>query len=325
MQRKNVLVYRHIPADQLARIKQEHDVVEADLSDPAQKDAFLAALPAAQGMIGVTEPITEDMLRRAPHLEVISSVSVGVDAYPLAALHQRGITLCHTPDVLNDAVAELVIGMMIATSRRVCEMAAMVRDGQWREQVTAKQLGWDVCGKTLGIVGYGRIGQVIARRASLGLDMPVLYHSRHPIDSGLPAGKARQVPLAELLGASDFVVLMVPLSAQTRGMFGPEAFARMKEGAILINGARGPVLQEQALLDALSGGRLRAAGLDVFDVEPLPLDSPLRGHPKVLALPHIGSATHETRHAMVERAVSNLLLVLRGEPALSEYPTAPRH
>ncbi|MFC4298205.1 MAG: D-glycerate dehydrogenase [Castellaniella sp.] len=318
--RQTVLVYRDLPEPQLARIQAEHEVIRADPRREDQREAFFQALGRVQGMIGSSVRLDPAMLDRAPALRVVSSISVGVDAYPLDALRERGIVLCHTPDVLTESVADLLFGMVLATSRRLCEMANLVREGRWLHSVGPAEYGWDVNGKTLGIVGYGRIGQALARRAALGFNMPVVYHSRRPVDSGLPSGKARAVGLEALLETADFVVLVLPLTESTRGLIGPQAFARMKPGAILINGARGPIVQERALLDALEGGRLRGAGLDVFDVEPLPQDSPLRGHPRILALPHIGSATHETRTAMAAMAVDNLLHVLRGEAPRAAYP-----
>ncbi|CAM5195549.1 Gluconate 2-dehydrogenase OS=Castellaniella defragrans OX=75697 GN=HNR28_002466 PE=3 SV=1 [Castellaniella defragrans] len=320
MSRQSVLLYRELPPAQLERLRQEHDVIEVYGRDDAGRQAFMEALPHVQGLLGVSVKITPEILDRAPQLRVISSVSVGVDYYPFAELRKRSIVLCHTPNVLTEAVADLVIGMMIVTSRRMFEMAGMVREGRWQHSQGPDEYGWDVHGKTMGIIGYGRIGQAVARRASLGFGMPVLYHSRRPVESGLPAGCAKAVPLAELLPASDFVVVMVPLTDQTRGMIGADTFARMKPSAILLNAARGPIIQEEALLAALDEGRLRGAGLDVFATEPLPLDSRLRNHPKVLALPHMGSATHETRDAMAELAVTNLLSVLRGDTPPAAYP-----
>jgi len=320
MSRSTVLVYRDLPAAQLARIQAEHEVIQADPRRDDQRAAFFQALPRVQGMIGSSFRMDAALLDQAPALRVVSSISVGVDPYPLAAMRERGIVLCHTPDVLTESVADLLFGMVLATSRRLLDMADLVRDGRWLKNVGPAEYGWDVNGKTLGIVGYGRIGQALARRAALGFNMPVVYHSRRPVDSGLPAGKARAAGLDELLATADFVVLVLPLNDATRGLIGPQALARMKPEAILINGARGPIIQEAALLEALNAGRLRGAGLDVFDVEPLPQDSPLRGHPRVLALPHIGSATHETRAAMAEMAVDNLLMVLRGEAPRAAYP-----
>ncbi|HEY9571563.1 MAG TPA: D-glycerate dehydrogenase [Pusillimonas sp.] len=322
MSRKQVLVYRALPAEQLDRIRQEHDVVVADPRIADQEVAFLEALPQAQGLIGSSYSIDEALLARAPRLEVVSSISVGVDKYQIDAFQRRAITLCHTPGVLTETVADLLFAMMLATSRRILELGRYVQQGRWKRSVGEDMYGWDVHGKTLGILGYGRIGQALAQRAALGFNMPVLYHTRRPTSSGLPEGKARAATLDELLRQSDFIVVVLPLTAQTEGMIGPNEFALMKPEAILINGARGPIVQETALLDALDQGRLRAAGLDVFDVEPLPQDSPLRDHPKVLPLPHIGSATHETRLAMATMAVDNLLLALAGKAPLAAYDTA---
>jgi gluconate 2-dehydrogenase len=321
MGRKKVLVYRALPPDQLARIERSHDVMLANPRVPEQEPAFWRALGEAHGMIGSGYPVNEEVLARAPALEVVSSISVGVDQYQLDALRRRGIVLCHTPDVLTESVADLLFAMVLATSRRLLELGNLVREGRWTHSVSEQQYGWDVYRKTLGILGYGRIGQALARRAALGFDMPVLYHTRRAAPSGLPDGRARGVSMDELLEQSDFLVLALPLTAQTRGLIGAGEFARMKPGSILINGARGPIVDQAALLAALDEGRLRAAGLDVFDVEPLPYESPLRTHPRILPLPHIGSATHETRQAMAEMATSNLLRALAGQTPLAAYPT----
>lgn len=322
--RKTVVVFRELPADQLARLQQAHEVIVADPRRDAE--AFRAALPKAQGLIGSSLRIDAAMLDSAPQLEVISSISVGVDNYPLAELHRRGIMLCHTPGVLDETVADTVFALLMATSRRVVELSNLVRQGQWTKNIGEDLFGFDVHGKTLGLLGFGRIGQAIARRAALGFGMPVLYHARRPVDLAAQApelqGRATRAELDELLAQSDFVVAMLPLSDATRGMVDAGMFARMKPGAVFINGGRGATVQEAALLAALDGGTLRAAGLDVFETEPLPMDSALRQHPRVTPLPHIGSATHETRHAMVELATTNLLLALAGERPAAVFDTS---
>ena len=322
---KKVLVFRELPDDQLARLAAVHDVTVANPRIATQLAAFEAALPQAQGLIGSSFPVDAALLAKAPKLEVVSSVSVGVDNYDLAALHARGVLLCHTPGVLTETVADTVFALLMATCRRVVELANLVRQGQWHKNLGPEHFGHDVHGKTLGILGFGRIGQALARRAALGFGMPVLYNARRPVDlaSQAPelAGRAHYAAFDELLARADIVVAMLPLSASTRGLMDERAFAQMKPGAVFINGGRGATVREDALLAALDSGHLHAAGLDVFATEPLPLDSPLRTHPKVTALPHIGSATHETRHAMAVLATSNLLQALAGERPVACYDT----
>lgn len=321
--KKNILVFGALPPDQLARLQAAHHVTVANPKTDAA--AFEAALPAAHALVGASHPIDAALLARAPQLQVISSVSVGVDNYALAELQRRGIVLCHTPGVLDETVADTVFALLMATSRRVVELSNLVREGRWTRSVGADLYGWDVHHKTLGLLGFGRIGQAIARRAALGFGMPVLYHARRPVDLAAQApdlaGKAAHTPLPELLARADFVVAMLPLSDATRGMLDAQVFAQMKPGSFFVNGGRGATVDEAALLHALDHGPLRGAGLDVFAKEPLPADSPLRTHPRVTPLPHVGSATAETRHAMAALAVTNVLQVLAGQAPVARYDT----
>jgi gluconate 2-dehydrogenase len=310
--RQQVIVFCELPLDQLALLQAVHDVTVAN-PRAGQADAFFAALPTAQGLIGSSYPVDAALLARAPQLRVISSISVGVDNYDLPALRARGIMLCHTPGVLTETTADTLFALIMASSRRVVELARHVQEGHWVRNIDESLFGWDVHGKTLGIVGFGRIGQALARRAALGFGMPVLYHGPRAVAVPELEGKAHYTRLNDLLAQTDIVALTLPLTAETRGLMNAERLAAMKPGAILINGARGPIVDEAALLAALDNGHLRAAGLDVFATEPLPQDSPLRAHPKVTALPHIGSATHETRHAMATMATTQLLQALAGE------------
>jgi phosphogluconate 2-dehydrogenase len=318
-ERKSVLVFRELPPDQLERITARHDVTIANPRKPEQKAAFEAALPQAQGLIGSSYVITPELLAHAPRLEVISTISVGVDNYPIAALRERGILLTHTPGVLTETTADTVFAMVMAASRRIVELSNLVREGRWQRNIGEDLFGWDVHGKTLGILGFGRIGQAVARRAALGFGMPVLYHNPTPVDVPELAGRATHVPFEDLLARADIVAATLPLTEQTRGLMGPREFGLMKPGAIFVNGGRGATVQEPALLQALDSGHLRAVALDVFAKEPLPLDSPLRTHPRVTPLPHIGSATHETRYAMAQLATTNLLQALAGERPTSLY------
>jgi phosphogluconate 2-dehydrogenase len=311
--RKNVLVFRSLPDDLLARLQEAHHVTVADPRKPDQVAAFHAALPGAHGLIGSSVKLGAAELAAAPQLEVVSSISVGVDNYDLAYLAQRGITLCHTPGVLTETTADTVFSLIMASSRRLVELANHVREGRWTKNIDVDLFGSDVHGKTLAIIGFGRIGQALARRAALGFGMPVLYVNETDTDLPVLAGHTTRVTLAEALARADIVAMTLPLTDATRGLMGAPEFAAMKPGAIFVNGARGQIVQESALLAALDSGHLRAAGLDVFATEPLPQDSPLRTHPRVTALPHIGSATHETRRAMAELATRSLLQALAGE------------
>ena len=319
--RQQVLVFKPLPVDQLARIEAAHEVTVANPRQADQSEAFMHALASADAVIGASHPFDAALLSQAPRLKVISSVSVGVDNYDQAALRARGITLCHTPGVLTETTADTLFALIMASSRRIVELANLVREGRWVRSIEEDLFGWDVHGKTLGMVGFGRIGQALAQRAALGFGMPVLYHARRPVslEQNCPEllGKVIHTPLDDVLRQADIVVLVLPLSEHTRGLMGAREFGLMKPGAILINGARGAIVDEAALLNALNIGTLRAAGLDVFATEPLPLDSPLRTHPKVTALPHIGSATFETRHAMATLATTNLLLALSGQAPLA--------
>ena len=222
--------------------------------------------------------------------------------------------------MLTETTADTVFSLIMATSRRLVELSNYVREGRWTRNISEDLFGWDVHGKKLGVLGFGRIGQAVARRAALGFGMSVLFYD--PFDVPVPAmldGHAMRASFSDVLARADIVALTLPLSDETRGLMDAQAFAAMKPGAIFVNGSRGAIVREDALLAALDRGHLRAAGLDVFAVEPLAQGSPLRKHPKVTPLPHIGSATHETRRAMAELATENLLRVLDGQAPIAAF------
>ncbi|MBO2974475.1 2-hydroxyacid dehydrogenase [Burkholderia pseudomallei] len=302
-----IVVYKPLPDDVLAALRARADVVLAEGAD-----ALARALPDADGALGASLRITPELLDRAPRLRAWSTISVGFDNFDVADLTRRGIVLAHTPDVLTEATADTVFALILASARRVVELAEYVKSGQWRQSIGEALYGTDVNGKTLGIVGLGRIGTALARRAALGFRMPVLYTSRSPHPQAEAQFGARRVELDELLATADFVCLQVPLSPQTRHLIGARELAKMKRDAILVNASRGPVVDEAALIDTLRAGAIRAAGLDVFEHEPLAADSPLLSMRNVVALPHIGSATRETRHAMARCAAENVIAALDG-------------
>ncbi|NLA01686.1 NAD(P)-binding domain-containing protein [Rhodococcus hoagii] len=309
--KKRIVLYKALSPDLLARLQAAAEVTTVDLARPDGMARLRDALPGAHGLLGASVRLDASLLDLAPELEVISSVSVGVDNYDIADLERRGIVLTNTPDVLTETTADTGFALILATARRV-ELANWVRDGHWRSSLGPAQFGSDVHGKTLGIVGMGRIGEALARRAAAGFGMQVIYHSQRPKPDVEARYGARRFALDELLAQADFVCLTVPLSAATEGLIGRGELALMKPEAILINISRGRVVDEQALIDALETRRIRGAGLDVFVQEPLAADSPLLRLDNVVATPHIGSATEETRQAMARCAVDNLLAALAG-------------
>ena len=307
--KRKIVAYKPLPDDVLAYLQQHAEVVQADA---AQHDAFVAALNDADGAIGASVKITPAMLDGATKLKALSTISVGYDNFDVADLTKRGIVLAHTPDVLTESTADTVFSLILASARRVVELANFVKAGEWKASIGPELYGVDVQGKTLGIVGLGRIGGAVARRSALGFNMKVLYTNRSANAEAEGRYAARRVDLDELLATSDFVCLQVPLTPETRHMIGANELRKMKKSAILINASRGQTVDEHALIEALQSGAIHGAGLDVFDKEPLDPNSPLLKMNNVVALPHIGSATHETRHAMARCAAENLVGALDG-------------
>jgi glyoxylate/hydroxypyruvate/2-ketogluconate reductase len=309
MSQKKIVVYKPLPTDVEAYLRAHAEVVNVD---PTDKAALTKALSQAHGAIGASIKISPAMIEGATNLKALSTISVGFDQFDVEDLTRRGIILTHTPDVLTESTADTVFALILASARRVVELAEWVKEGHWKASIGEANFGVDVQGKTIGIVGLGRIGGAVARRAALGFRMNVLYTNRSPNEQAETEYGAKRVELDELLAQSDFVCLQVPLTPETRGLIGAKELAKMKQGAILINASRGPTVDEAALIEALKNGTIRGAGLDVFEHEPLPADSPLLAMKNVVALPHIGSATHETRHAMARNAAENLIGALDG-------------
>ena len=311
--KKQVVLYKKLSPLLMARLHEQTEVTLIDSLDAEGLAKLREALPRAQGLLGASLKLDAELLDLAPNLEAIASVSVGVDNYDIDYLTERRILLSNTPDVLTETTADTGFALILATARRVVELANLVRAGQWNRNIGPAQFGTDVHGKTLGIIGMGRIGEALAQRGHFGFGMPVIYHSHSPKPAVEQRFDAQYRSLPELLQQADFVCLTLPLTAETEGLIGAEQFALMGPETIFINISRGKVVDEAALIQALRDGQIRAAGLDVFEREPLNTDSPLLQLNNVVATPHIGSATHETREAMATCAVDNLLLALAGE------------
>ncbi len=311
--RKNVIAYAPLPESLRAELSQSYTLIEFAQPNGDDRERFLQALSGAHALLGSAVKVNAELLEKAPQLEVVSSVSAGVDNYDMDALTARGILLTNTPSAVTESTADTAFTLVLATARRAVEMATLIRDGKWTRSIASEHFGVDVHGKKLGIVGLGRIGTAIARRGHLGFGMEILYQANSRKPEQEKSLGARFCELPELLAEADFVVLTVPLSDQTRGLIGKEQLALMKSSAILVNIARGQVIDEAALIDALQSGRIRGAGLDVFEKEPLPNSSPLANMPNVVALPHIGSATQQTRDRMATDAARNMVSALEGQ------------
>lgn len=310
--KKTVLAFSRITAPMVERLSQDFNVIVPNpkLGDIAAQ--FNEALPEVQGLIGAGRKLGQAQLEHAAKLEVVSSVSVGYDNYDVAYLTERGIALTNTPDVLTESTADLGFALIMSAARRTAELDAWTKAGQWQATVGPAHFGSDVFGKTLGIVGLGSIGAAIARRGRLGFNMPVIYSGNSRKQALEQELGARHVSLEQLLAEADFVCLVVPLSEKTHHLIGAEQLKQMKRSAFLINISRGPVVDEAALVDALKDGTIRGAGLDVYEKEPLS-ESPLFALSNAVTLPHVGSATAETREAMANRAIDNLRAALLGE------------
>ncbi|MGO1272763.1 MAG: 2-hydroxyacid dehydrogenase [Pseudomonas helleri] len=311
--KKHVVLYKELSEPLMQRLQAETDVTLIKRLDAQGLEQLRAALPHAHGLLGASLKLDAQLLDLAPKLEAVASVSVGVDNYDIDYLTRRNIILTNTPDVLTETTADTGFALILASARRVVELSIKVRNGQWQKNIGPESCGTDVHGKTLGIIGMGRIGETLAQRGHFGFGMPVIYHSNSPKPAVEARFNARYRSLNELLQEADFVCLTLPLTAQTEGLIGAEQFALMRPESIFINISRGKVVDEAALIEALQQGQIRAAGLDVFVREPLEVDSPLLQLDNVVATPHIGSATVETREAMARCAVDNLLAALAGE------------
>ena len=307
-----ILVTGRLPEQSLALLK-DHEIDAHTLDQPMDRKTLLAKIGDKHGLLCMlTEKIDEELIAAAPQLKMIANCAVGYDNIDLSAATAGGIPVSNTPAVLTDATADLTFALILAVARRVVEGDKRTRAGDFRFWAPMVFLGSEVSGKTLGIVGLGQIGQAVARRAR-GFDMRILYHKRTRVDPSVEkALQAEYVNLETLLTESDMVSLHVPLSPQTRHSIGPAELSLMKPSAFLINAARGPIVDEKALYDALKENRIAGAGLDVYENEP-ELTPGLTELDNVVLLPHVGSATIETRTKMANLAAKNLLAGLKGE------------
>jgi glyoxylate reductase len=319
MSRPRVVVTRRVPDSALAELREHADVWVSPHDRPLTPEELREALAGADAALTLLhDRIDDDALEAGgPSLRCVANVAVGYDNVDVAAAERRGVVVTNTPGVLTDATADLAMALILAVTRRLGEAERVVRSGRPWAWHMFMLLGRGLQGRTLGVVGLGQIGRATARRAR-AFGMEIAYAGRHRVDPAIEAelGGARHLPLEELLAGAHVVSLHCPLTPDTHHLVDADALRRIRPDSYLVNTARGPIVDEAALVEALAAGQLAGAALDVFEHEP-EVHPGLLGRDDVVLVPHIGSATEETRTAMAELAARNVLAVLRGEPPLT--------
>lgn len=314
MSRPRIYITRKIPKETIKAFEDSFEIKMWEKEDePVPRDILLAEIRQTDGLLCVlSDNINQELLNEGSHLKVVANLAVGYDNIDLDAAKQYGIAVTNTPDVLTETTADLAFALLMATARRIVEANHYIEEDQWNNWSPYLMAGSDIHHQTIGIVGMGRIGEAIARRAK-GFGMSVLYHNRSRKYEAEKKLQATYVPFDRLLSEADFVVSVVPLTKETAGIFNERAFSKMKSSAIFINVSRGATVDEEALVKALKTKQIKAAGLDVFNEEPIRANHPLMGLENVICLPHIGSASINTRTEMIDLCMGNITAVLQGK------------
>ncbi|MDM5157022.1 D-glycerate dehydrogenase [Bacillus sp. DX1.1] len=308
-----VFIAERVPEFVETYISEHCEYEKWDNSEKIPHDILLEKIKDKHGLLNFGSKINEELLQAAPHLKVVSNISVGYDNFDLQAMKSRNVIGTNTPYVLDDTVADLVFALMLSAGRRICELDSYVKNGNWNAEIKQEHFGLDVHHATIGIIGMGRIGEAVAKRAKFGFDMDVLYYNRRRKEDAEEKFDATYCDLHTLLQQSDFIILLTPLTEETYHLIGEKEFSIMKETAIFINASRGKTVDEAALIDALQQKKIFAAGIDTFTQEPVAIKNPLLSLPNVVTLPHIGSATLKTRQNMAMTAAKNLVAGLQGQ------------
>lgn len=308
-----VIVTPRIYPEPLEYLREHCEVTVIDVLSADTYSTLHENLPETDGILTMGLRVDKKLIDQAPRLKIVSNISVGYDNLDIAEMTNRGVMGTNTPGVLTDTTADAVFALLLSTARRIPQLDQYVKSGQWKSMVDSDMFGIDVYGKTLGIIGMGRIGTAIAKRAHLGFDMNILYHNRSRNVEAEHKYSCQYCSLDELLKKSDFICLMPPLTVETECLIGTREFKMMKDTAIFINASRGRTVREHDLISALENNWILAAGLDVYEKEPVDPENPLLKLPNVVTLPHIGGATKATRYNMMNLAIKNLLLGLKGK------------
>ncbi|PLT30314.1 2-hydroxyacid dehydrogenase [Peribacillus deserti] len=309
-----IFITRKLPAGALEQLYHSFEVsMWESETESVPRDVLLKETQKADALLTMlSDKIDREVLEAGASLKVVANLAVGYDNIDLKTASERDIVVCNTPDVLTDTTADLAFALLMAAARRIVEAAEYVKEGEWKSWSPLLLAGHDIHHKTIGIVGMGKIGEALAKRAT-GFEMEILYHNRTRKPEAEEKLGAQYVSFDELIQRSDYIVCLTPLTAQTKGIFNGGSFKKMKNSAIFVNASRGPVVDEQALYEALVSGEISAAGLDVFETEPINADHPLLTLKNVVALPHIGSSSTETRMEMMDLCTYNIEAVLTGK------------
>jgi glyoxylate reductase len=309
-----IYITRKLPEDAISHLQQQYEVGMWNKEDvPVPREILLHEVSRADALLTMlSDNIDAEVINAGKNLRVIANFAVGFNNIDIETATKHGVAVCNTPDVLTDTTADLTFALLLATSRRIVEAAEYIKQDQWTGSKPLFFAGHDIHHKTIGIVGMGRIGETVAKRAT-GFDMEILYYNRtRKLEAEKRLG-AKYTPFEDLIKMSDFIVCLTPLTAETRNLFTRNEFQKMKKSAIFINVSRGPVVDEEALYEALLQGEIAGAGLDVFEKEPIRASHPLLQFSNVVAIPHIGSSTIDTRSEMMDLCTRNINLVLSGK------------
>ena len=313
MSKPKIFIAEKLPEEVERYIAEFCEYEKWDLDEKIPRELLFQKLEDKEGVILTGVKIDEELLMHAPKLKVVSDITVGYNNFDLEVMKKRKVLGTNTPYVLDDTVADLILGLMLSASRRISELDKYVKENKWVPEDDKNLYGLDVHHTTLGIIGMGRIGEAVAKRAKFGFDMDVLYYNRtRKVDAEERLG-VKYCDFDGLLNKSDFIVLMTPYTKDTYHLIDVKEFDRMKNTAVFINASRGQTVNEQALIEALESNKIYAAGLDVYELEPINSDNPLLKMHNVVTLPHIGSATEKTRLDMCRVAAENLVKAVLGE------------
>jgi len=316
---KKIFITRKIDDQVIEKLSEQFTVEVWPHDDrPVPREELLKQARDSYALLTMlSDKIDSELLEQASNLQIVANLAVGYDNIDVDAASKHKVIVTNTPEVLTDTTADLTFSLLMAVARRIVEADSYIKKGDWQSWSPYLLAGSDIHHKTIGIIGMGKIGEAVARRAK-GFEMDVLYHTRSRKPDAEKALDAKHVSLNELLEQSDFVVCLAPLTNETKGMIGKEAFNKMKNSAFFINAGRGPVVEESALIEALQKGKIAGAGLDVFEVEPISQDHPLLSMQNVVAVPHIGSSSRATRYTMMELCAENIMNVLTNKDPVTK-------